>query len=74
VRTHDARNINYLKQAGAHDVVQPEFEAGLEMVRQSLRSFGVSALETQGLLGGRRQEHYGERPSEPPASDEGPWG
>jgi monovalent cation:H+ antiporter-2, CPA2 family len=74
VRTHDARNINYLKQAGAHEVVQPEFEAGLEMVRQSLRSFGVSALETQGLLGGRRQEHYGERPSEPPASDEGPWG
>jgi CPA2 family monovalent cation:H+ antiporter-2 len=74
VRTHEARNIGYLKQAGAHEVVQPEFEAGLEMVRQALRSFGVSALETQGLLGGRRQEHYGGRPSEQPSSDEGPWG
>jgi CPA2 family monovalent cation:H+ antiporter-2 len=75
VRTHDARNIDYLKRAGAHEVVQPEFEAGLEMVRQALRSFGVSALETQGLLGGRRQEHYGGGvPSEPPSSEEGPWG
>ena len=74
VRTHDARNINYLKQAGAHEVVQPEFEAGLEMVRQALRSFGVSALETQGLLGGRRQEHYGGGTAEQPSSDEGPWG
>jgi CPA2 family monovalent cation:H+ antiporter-2 len=73
VRTHDARNINYLKQAGAHEVVQPEFEAGLEMVRQALRSFGVSALETQGLLGGRRQEHYGGGTAEQPSSDEGPW-
>lgn len=74
VRAHEARNIGYLKQAGAHEVVQPEFEAGLEMVRQALRSFGVSALETQGLLGGRRQEHYGGRPAEQPSSDEGPWG
>jgi monovalent cation:H+ antiporter-2, CPA2 family len=73
VRTHDARNIDYLKRAGAHEVVQPEFEAGMEMVRQALRTFGVSALETQGLLGGRRQEHYGSRPVEPQSSDEGPW-
>jgi CPA2 family monovalent cation:H+ antiporter-2 len=74
VRTNEARNIDYLKKAGAHEVIQPEFEAGLEMVRQALRTFGVSALETQGMLAGRRQEHYGDRPSEQPSSEESPFG
>ncbi len=73
VRTHEARNIDNLKAAGAHEVVQPEFEAGLEMVRQALRAFGVSALETQGLLSGRRQEHYGGAAAESGPSEEGPW-
>ncbi len=73
-RTHDARSIAHLKQAGAHEVVQPEFEAGLEMVRQALRSYGVSALETHSIVGGRRQEHYaGGPPGETPASEETPW-
>ncbi len=57
-RTHDARFISHLKRAGADEVIQPEFEAGLEMVRQSLRNYGVSSLETQSITGGRRLEHY----------------
>ncbi|HKP51796.1 MAG TPA: cation:proton antiporter [Chloroflexia bacterium] len=57
-RTHDARFIPHLKRAGADEVIQPEFEAGLEMVRQSLRNYGVSSLETQSITGGRRLEHY----------------
>jgi len=57
-RTHDARFIRHLKDAGADEVIQPEFEAGLEMVRQSLRNYGVSSLETQSITGGRRLEHY----------------
>lgn len=57
-RTHDARMIPRLKAAGADEIVQPEFEAGLEIVRQSLRNFGVSALETQSVTLGRRREHY----------------
>jgi CPA2 family monovalent cation:H+ antiporter-2 len=73
-RTHDARAISHLKAAGAHEVVQPEFEAGLEMVRQTLRSYGVSALETQSIVGGRRQEHYaGGPPVESSASEDNPW-
>jgi CPA2 family monovalent cation:H+ antiporter-2 len=60
-RTADPRAIAHLKQAGADEVVQPEFEAGLEMVRQALRNYGVSSLETQAITGGRRQEHYGRR-------------
>ncbi|HEX9989139.1 MAG TPA: cation:proton antiporter [Chloroflexia bacterium] len=58
VRTHDARTISPLKAAGADEVIQPEFEAGLEMVRQALRNYGVSSLETQTITAGRRREHY----------------
>ena len=57
-RTNDARAIPHLKAAGANEVIQPEFEAGLEMVRQTLRKFGVSSLETQALTAHRRQQHY----------------
>lgn len=57
-RTNDARAIPRLKAAGATEVIQPEFEAGMEMVRQALRKYGVSSLETQSILSGRRQEHY----------------
>jgi CPA2 family monovalent cation:H+ antiporter-2 len=59
-RASDPRSIRHLKEAGAHEVVQPEFEAGLELVRQALRNYGVSSLETQAITGGRRQEHYGQ--------------
>ena len=73
-RTHDARSIRHLKDAGAHEVVQPEFEAGLEMVRQALRSYGVSSLETQSIVGGRRLEHYaGGPPAETSSSEDSLW-
>jgi CPA2 family monovalent cation:H+ antiporter-2 len=68
-RTGDARAISHLKAAGANAVIQPEFEAGLELVRAALRTYGVSSLETQAILGGRRQEHY-ERRREPGEGDE----
>ena len=57
-RTHEARFIHSLREAGADEVIQPEFEAGLEMVRQALRNYGVSSMETQSITGGRRLEHY----------------
>ena len=57
-RTGDARAIPHLKAAGASAVIQPEFEAGLELVRAALRTYGVSSMETQAILGGRRREHY----------------
>ncbi|MEO5952476.1 MAG: cation:proton antiporter [Chloroflexia bacterium] len=73
-RTHDARSIRHLKDAGAHEVVQPEFEAGLEMLRQALRSYGVSSLETQSIVGGRRLEHYaGGPPPETSSSEDSLW-
>lgn len=57
-RTGEARAIAHLKEAGADDVIQPEFEAGMEMMRQALRKFGVSSMEAQAIQGGRRQKHY----------------
>ena len=69
-RAHEARMIPRLKEAGANEVVQPEFEAGMEMLRQALRSYGVSALETQSITGSRRVEHYSKREGPPLGEDE----
>ncbi len=43
---------------GADEVVQPEFEAGLEFVRRVLRWQGVSLQETTALLTRRRTAFY----------------
>jgi CPA2 family monovalent cation:H+ antiporter-2 len=50
--------VSALGEAGAGEVVQPEFEAGLEFVRQVLRWHGVSAREVDLLLAGRRAHFY----------------
>jgi monovalent cation:H+ antiporter-2, CPA2 family len=69
-RAHDARAIPHLKAAGANEVIQPEFEAGMEMLRQALRSYGVSAMETQAITGNRRTEHYTTRTGGPPLGED----
>ncbi len=50
--------VDYLRAAGADEVVQPEFEAGLEFVRHVLRRQGVSNAETSALLARRRADFY----------------
>ena len=50
--------VGTLRGAGADEVVQPEFEAGLEFVRHVLRRHGVSARETTAILGRRRAAFY----------------
>ncbi len=47
-----------LSGAGADEVVQPEFEAGLEFVRRVLRWHGVSVPEANALVGHRRTTFY----------------
>jgi len=47
-----------LRQAGATEVVHGEFEAGLEFVRHTLHRYGVSSVEIQALLSGRRRDYY----------------
>ncbi len=50
--------VEPLRAAGAYEVVQPEFEAGLEMVRQSLVHFDMAATEIQHLTDAVRMERY----------------
>jgi CPA2 family monovalent cation:H+ antiporter-2 len=50
--------LEVLRALGIHEVVQPEFEAGLEMVRQTLLHFAVPPLEIERLSDEVRAEHY----------------
>lgn len=51
-------DVNALKDVGANETVQPEFEAGQEFVRYVLRRQGVSARETDSLIRRRRASFY----------------
>ncbi|MDQ3693083.1 MAG: cation:proton antiporter [Chloroflexota bacterium] len=57
-RATDADVVEILRRAGAGEVVQPEFEAGLEFVRHVLRRQGVSARETELVITRRRTTFY----------------
>jgi CPA2 family monovalent cation:H+ antiporter-2 len=50
--------IEHLQRFGIHEIVQPEFEAGLELVRQTLLHFEVPANEIERLGDAIRTEHY----------------
>jgi CPA2 family monovalent cation:H+ antiporter-2 len=69
-RASTGSEVNILGQAGADDVVQPEFEAGLEFVRQVLRWHGVTSQEVALVLTGRRQAFY---QPEGATTDPGQW-
>lgn len=58
VRAAHRSQIEELQQFGVHEIVQPEFEAGLEVVRQALLHFDVPALEIERLSDSVRQEYY----------------
>ena len=50
--------LDPLRALGVYELVQPEFEAGLEMVRQTLVHFSVPALEIQRFTDAVRREQY----------------
>jgi CPA2 family monovalent cation:H+ antiporter-2 len=50
--------LEVLSGLGIHEVVQPEFEAGLEMVRQALLHFEFAPLEIERLSDDVRAEQY----------------
>ncbi len=60
VRVSDAEYFKELKKLGVSDVVLPEYEAGLEMTRQSLLRLGVPATEIQRHTNVVREELYAE--------------
>ncbi len=57
-RAGSVGDLERLRQAGATEVVQPEFEVGVEVVRHSLRRFGIGGMELTSLIAGRRATFY----------------
>jgi CPA2 family monovalent cation:H+ antiporter-2 len=57
-RASSAEMLQALHEQGVREVVQPEFEAGLEMTRQALLYYGVSPVEIHNLTDSIRQQLY----------------
>jgi CPA2 family monovalent cation:H+ antiporter-2 len=58
VRGRAREDHEALLEAGAAEVVHPEFEAGLEFVRHTLHRYGVDRTQIQALLARRRRDVY----------------
>ena len=58
VRVHHEQGMELARAAGAREIVQPEFEASLQIVRHTLFRYGLSGPEIQSLISHLREEHY----------------
>jgi monovalent cation:H+ antiporter-2, CPA2 family len=57
-RGGSVEDLERLRAAGAAEVVQPEFEAGVEVIRHALRRFGIGGMELSSAVAGRRNAYY----------------
>jgi CPA2 family monovalent cation:H+ antiporter-2 len=57
-RAVDVHDVERLQRAGAAEVVQPEFEAAVEVIRHALRRYGVGGMELVHAANGRRSVFY----------------
>ena len=57
-RSHSDKEIDVLTKMGAAEVVQPEFEAALEMGRQILDTLGENDLEVNSAIQAIRTDRY----------------
>lgn len=57
-RSHTDREIDLLTQMGAREVVQPEFEAAMELGAHLLRTLGEDANGIQQVLSNIRRDRY----------------
>ncbi len=60
VRGRTSGEIELLHQMGAQEVVVPELEGGLEIMRQTLLMLGFDSEETLSFRGAQRDIHYGD--------------
>ena len=60
VRGRSSAEIGLLRRLGAGDVIVPELEGGLEIMRQTLLELGYDADETLAFGRAVRDIHYGE--------------
>ena len=58
VRGRAQEDHDELLKAGASEVIHPEFEAGLEFVRHTLRRFGTDRVQIEAFLSRRRRDLY----------------
>ena len=57
-RAENIDQIQVLHKLGVHEVIQPEFEAGLEVTRQALLSLNIAAADITRFTDQVRQESY----------------
>lgn len=57
-RASSSGHMELLRQSGATAVVEPKFEAGLEIIRHTLHRYGVSSPEILMLVNRMRLDHY----------------
>ncbi|MGF1459152.1 MAG: cation:proton antiporter [Leptolyngbyaceae cyanobacterium] len=57
-RSHTSQEIDLLTQMGAREVVQPEFEAAMELGAHLLRTLGEDRDDIQQVLGSIRHDRY----------------
>ena len=58
VRAGNESDVERLRQAGATEVVQPEFEAAVEVIRHTMQRYGIHGMELVHLTAGRRSAFY----------------
>lgn len=57
-RAASPEDVERLRRAGATEAVQPEFEAGLEVIRHAFHRYGIGGMELANLIAGRRAAYY----------------
>lgn len=58
VRARETDQIQRYRRLGVGEIVQPEFEAGVEVIRHVLRHYGLSAEASDRLAEARRTRYY----------------
>jgi len=56
--SRNPEHLEMLNELGVHHIIMPEFETGLEMVRQTLFNFCLPAVEIQNVMDSMRRERY----------------
>ncbi|WP_419778711.1 cation:proton antiporter [Maridesulfovibrio sp.] len=56
--SRNPEHLEVLNKLGVHHIIMPEFETGLEMVRQTLFNFCMPPVEIQNVMDSMRRERY----------------
>ena len=64
-RAATTKGVGRLLKLGAHDVIHPELEGGLEVMRHTLLSLGYPATQVQGYTDAVRRDEYDTTVSSP---------